>query len=144
MRRFRFRLDSVLGWRVIELELEETKLERLFAERHSISAELLQIEDRRRAAAAVIAAKTLDGQQLSALDEHRRYLAREVERLLGKRSDCEKRILAQQQRVIEAERRLRLLERLKERRLGEWTHDFNRELEELASEAFLAKWARKK
>ena len=144
MHRFQFRLDSVLGWRAVELELEEGRLEQLFTERRRWDEEALTLEARRRESAQLISAKTLDGQQLAALSHHRHYLERESARLATQRADCQKRIAAQQQRVIEAERKVRLLERLKERRLAEWTLDFNREMEALASETFLSKWAREK
>jgi hypothetical protein len=43
---------------------------------------------------------------------------------------------------MEARRRCRLLEKLKERRRAEWEKARDRELEELASESFLARWNR--
>jgi hypothetical protein len=46
--------------------------------------------------------------------------------------------------MLEARRRCRLLERLKERRKGEWDIAFNRELEAVAAESFLAQWNRGK
>ena len=144
MRRFQFRLDGVLGWRTVKLELEEGRLEQLFTERRRCDAEARAIESRSRDSAQLIAAKTLDGQQLAALAHHRHYLERESARMAAQRADCERLIAAQQQRVVEAERAVRLLERLKERRLSEWTLDFNREMEALASETFLSKWAREK
>ncbi len=144
MRRFQFRLDSVLSWRTVELELEKSRLERLFAERRRWDAETMALEVRGRESARLIAAKTLDGQQLAALSNHRHYLEREAARMGAQRADCEKRIAAQQQLVVKAERAVRLLERLKERRLAEWNFDFNREMEALASETFLSKWAREK
>src|ERR1017187_6369900 len=121
MRRFQFRLDGVLGWRTVKLELEEGRLEQLFTERRRCDEEARAIEARSRESAQLIAAKTLDGQQLAALSYHRHYLERESARMAAQRADCEKRIAAQQQRVVEAERAVRLLERLKERRLAEWT-----------------------
>jgi len=144
MHRFRFRLGSVLGWRAVELELEEGRLEQLFTELRRRDAEALALEVRGRESAHLIASKTLDGQQLAALSYHRHYLEREAARMAAERADCAKRIAAQQQRVVEAERKVRLLERLKERRLAEWNFEFNREMEALASETFLAKWAREK
>jgi hypothetical protein len=144
MRRFQFRLDSVLGWRTVELELEEGRLEQLFTERRRSDEEALALEVRQRESAELIAAKTLDGQQLGALCNHRHYLERVAANIAIKRADCEKRIVAQRQRVVEAERAVRLLERLKQRRLAEWNLDFNREMEALASETFLSKWAREK
>ena len=144
MRRFEFRLGSVLGWRAVELELEEGRLEQLFTQLRRRDAETLALEVRSRESAQLIAAKTLDGQQLAALSYHRHYLEREAARMAAQRADCAKRIAAQQQRVAEAERKVRLLERLRERRLAEWTLEFNREMEALASETFLSKWAREK
>ena len=144
MRRFQFRLDSVLGWRTVELDLAKGRLEQLFTERRRCDEDARAIEARQRESAQLIAAKTLDGQQLAALSYHRHYLEREAARMAAQRADCAKRIAAQQQRVAEAERKVRLLERLRERRLAEWTLEFNREMEALASETFLSKWAREK
>jgi hypothetical protein len=42
--------------------------------------------------------------------------------------------------LLEAQRRLRLLERLKERQRGKWKVECDRELDQLASDAFMAKW----
>ena len=44
--------------------------------------------------------------------------------------------------MLEARRRCRLLERLKERRLAEWTAERDQELEEMAAETYLARWSR--
>jgi hypothetical protein len=144
MRRFQFRLESVLGWRRVELELEEGRLEALFTERRRWEADTAEIEVRRGESEKLIDAQTLEGQELVAMIHHRRYLERETARIAAARADCEKRIAAQRQRVLEAERKVRLLERLKERRLAEWTFEANRELEALAAETFLSKWVREK
>jgi hypothetical protein len=45
--------------------------------------------------------------------------------------------------MLEARRRCRLLERLKERRLTEWTAGRDHELEEIAAESYLARWSRR-
>jgi hypothetical protein len=45
--------------------------------------------------------------------------------------------------MLEARRRFRLLERLKERRLAEWRLALDKDLQELASESYLAGWARR-
>jgi hypothetical protein len=46
--------------------------------------------------------------------------------------------------MLEAQRRCRLLERLKERRLAEWRTASDRALEELATESYLARWTRRR
>jgi hypothetical protein len=46
--------------------------------------------------------------------------------------------------MLEARRRCRLLERLKEHRLTEWTAERDREVEEIAAESYLARWSRRR
>jgi hypothetical protein len=50
-------------------------------------------------------------------------------------------VQAQSVKLQAAERRVRLLEKLRERRVAEYTYAETRELEELASDAYFAKWA---
>jgi flagellar export protein FliJ len=144
MRRFEFRLESVLGWRGLELGVEKSRIEKLFAERRGLDEQLRAVEDSGREAARLFQAKTLGGPDLAAFGRYRHHLERETQTIGARRADCEKRIAAQQRRILEAERKVRLLERLRERRLAEWTHEFNLELDALASETFLAKWARER
>ena len=142
MQRFQFRLASVLGWRTLELELEESKLDALFAERSRREAELASLGEQERDAERVLSLDSVDGQALSALDAHRVGLHRAAARLRAARAECDQRIAVQRTRITEAERKVKLLERLKERRLAEWQIRTDRELEALASETFLAKWVR--
>ena len=46
--------------------------------------------------------------------------------------------------MLEARRRCRLLERLKERRLAEWTTARDHEVEEIAAESYLARWSQRR
>ncbi len=143
MRRFQFRLESVLHWRLLQLELEEAKLQRLFEERHGLDRTLEALAAGKTIAErAVLGADGAPGQALAALDEHRGWLARERQRIAARRTDCEARIAAQRQRTIEAERGVRLLERMKHRRLSEWQAEAAREEEALASESYLARFHR--
>lgn len=144
MQRFQFRLASALGWRTLQLEVEENKLEALFAERRRTEEDLTRLSDERRDADRLLSSDTVEGQALAALDSHRYGLERAAGRVRAAAADCERRITAQRARVLEAERRVRLIERLKELRLAEWHSANNRELESLASETFLAKWARER
>lgn len=144
MRRFQFRLESVLNWRKTQLELEEDKLERLFAEQRRIEESLASLEqDRAAAGRQVLDAPVVEATQLQALEEHRAHLARRKQLLLAERGGCAQRIQTQRGCVLKAERNLRLLENLKERRLEEWRAETDREQEALAGEAFLAQWHRR-
>lgn len=144
MQRFHFRLASVLGWRTLQLELEEGKLEALFAERKRREAELTGLGEREREAERVLSLESIDGQVLAALDAHRAGLRRSAARIQAACAECERHILAQRACVTEAQRKVKLLERLKECRLAEWQVQADRELETLASEMFLAKWVRER
>jgi hypothetical protein len=142
MQRFRFRLKNVLEWRTLQLEIEESKLQGLFAERRRREDEIAGLGEQRRNADRLLGFDTVEGQELAALDAHRHALVRTAARLRTAAQDCERRIAAQQVKVLEAERRVRLLDRLKERRLAEWQLEADREQETMASETFLAKWVR--
>jgi hypothetical protein len=144
MQRFRFRLESVLKWRALQLNLEETKLQTLFGERNRILAARVELEERRVEAERILTLDQVDGQQLAALDNHRAALDRDGKKNRGAESDCEQRIGAQRKAVAEAQRRVRLLEHLQKRRLDEWNVEASREIETLASETFLAKWVRER
>lgn len=143
MRRFRFPLETVRRWREAQLEMEESRLQNLFAELRAIESRLRHADEARAAAEReVLSAQVVEAQQLAALEAHRLHLAAEKERLKKQETDCAGRIAAQRQRVVEAERRLRLMDKLKEHRLAEWDAEFNREQEALSTEVFLAQWKR--
>jgi flagellar export protein FliJ len=142
MQRFRFRLDRVLEWRRKKYRLEETrlaacvalvfaaerKIEELRAERTSIERELIERP-------AIPAADLLN------LSRYRLRASKEEielgeERRLRLVAAAEQRV-----RVQQAQRQVKLLEKMRERRLEEHTAADNREMESLAAEAFLARWA---
>lgn len=144
MKRFVFRLESVLRWRRSLFEQEQNRLHALVAERDAILLRLKELEElRQRAEQALLEAPAVTGSELAALEAYRRRLNLERARKQQELTDCEARIEAQRQRVLEAQRRVRLLERLRERRFSEWEAELNRELEALAAESYLARWKRR-
>jgi flagellar FliJ protein len=143
VKRFVFRLESVLRWRRSLFEQEQNRLHALVAERDAILLRLKDLEElRQRAEQALLEAPAVTGSELAALEAYRRRLNLERARKQQELADCEARIEAQRQRVLEAQRRVRLLERLRERRFSEWEAELNRELEALAAESYLARWKR--
>lgn len=143
MKRFQFRLESVLNWRERQSDLEEAKLQALFEELHALGSALERnAADRAQAERAVFGARQIDPAELAALDPHREWLARDRRRIEERRRNCEQRIEAQRIQLMEAERKVRLLERLRGRRRQEWQAEADRELEQTAAESFLARWSR--
>jgi flagellar export protein FliJ len=142
MRRFRFRLETVLGWRQSRLEAEETRLRRLFEELRRVENARARVEqEKNEGDRAVLYAQSADAADLEALASHRAHCAREMERLASERARCERRIAEQRQRLLEAERGMRLLEKLRERQYSEWHAEMNREQEAAAAELFLGRWS---
>jgi len=143
MNAFRFPLQKVLEWRRLQLELEEMQLRRkaaLLAGMDRQSAEL--DESGRTAERQVREWNPLASGELEALGGFRLHVKRKQQEMLVSREECRQQLDRQQSVVLEARRRLRLLEKLKERRLAEWRAAEKKELEELASESYLAKWSR--
>lgn len=144
MKSFRFPLEKVLHWRRVQLELEENK----FKQQASALAQL----DRARAAleAAAIRAEVevrgwipVMGRDLAALAGFRLSVQSQQHTLAARRAECQYRLEAQQKAMLEARRRCRLLERLRERRWAEWCEANDREVEQIAAECYLAGVARR-
>ena len=81
-------------------------------------------------------------QDLVAADLYLRYLAAEKTRQAARLADWQARANQQQKAVVEARRRVRLIEKLEERQFHEWKVAADREQENLASELYLARWKR--
>jgi flagellar export protein FliJ len=140
---FRFSLEKALDLRRLQLELEESK----FQQQAAALLELDRIRDQMRASRASAEAQvriggTALGLDLAALGAFRLHVQAKEKELAQRRVEGEKKLEERRNAMLEARRRCRLLERLKERRKGEWDTAFNRELEAVAAESFLAQWNR--
>lgn len=141
MQRFQFRLERVKDWRQKQVEIEEQKLRKLFAERQALDQDFARLEaGRADAERQVLHSQAVEARDLVALESYRLYVSSRQQILRNRMRDCDGRIGAQRRQVMEAERRFRLLERLKAKRFTEWQKQFDLELESLASEVFLSQW----
>jgi flagellar FliJ protein len=142
--RFRFRLESVLAWRAAQLEAEEQRLRQLVEERAAVERGMAEVEAARmEAERQVRRAGDFAAADLWALAAYREAARLRTAALAVRLRECEDRITAQRERVAAARRRTRLLERLRERRFEEWRYLENREMEQFAGDAFLARWKRR-
>ena len=78
--------------------------------------------------------------ELASLGRYRLYARSQAEEVAIAREQARQKLEAQRGAMLEARRRLKLLERLRERRMGEWKAGQDKELQELAGDSFLAKW----
>ena len=141
MKKFRFSLARVKDWRNQQLEMEELKLPPLLAERRALATEAARLDREETEAGRTIATLTAaEAEELAAFDSWIHHLRREKERLAARQADCEQRIRTQQKAILEARRRLRLLERLEHRRFSDWLAQADHEQEALSQELYLARW----
>jgi len=144
MNAFRFPLDKVLDWRRQQLKLEEAQFRRHLRALAEIDRRRAEIEAAGAAAEEKVRGwDPLFGRELHALGVFRLHTKQQELDLARPRAECQQAIAGQQKKMLEARRRVRLLERMKERRLAEWHAAADRELEQLASESYLAGWVRR-
>jgi hypothetical protein len=136
---FRFRLEKVLAWRRTQLEIEDAKLQRHIGAVAELDRARADLETTAmRSERQVRDWKPLAGQDLAALAGFQVHVrSREKDIATGRRQALEL-LATQQQAMLEARRRCRLLERLEQRQRAEWQVASDRELEQLATESYLA------
>jgi len=145
MTTFQFRLQKALDWRRTQLTLAEARAEQQMAALAAIDQARSELEAMgHRTEIEVRQFAPLDGGHLGALGSFRLAIRARGKDLAGKRAECQKELAVRQSAVLEARRRCRLLERLKERRWAEWHQAAERELDELAADSYLAQWARRR
>ncbi len=144
MKTFQFSLERVLEWHAAQRSAEEAKLIQLRRDlvRLDTSAAFLK-EGRIEAATTLHGQVCFAGSDLKTLDAYLQRTRKQEENLRVQRLDTEMRINGQLKRVISAQRKHRLLEKLRERRHREWVTELNTEVEQLAADTYLAKFNRK-
>jgi flagellar export protein FliJ len=141
MNAFRFPLQKVLDWRRSELDLAELKFQQLTAAVAAVDQALAELETAGiRAEILVRDWSPVCGRDLAALGSFRLHVRKKNAELSARRAECAGRLAAGRSAMLEARRRFRLLERLKQRRFEEWRLARDKELEDLASESYLARW----
>ena len=145
MASFHFRLERVLRWRQAQLAIEEAKQKKLLQEQTRLQTFAAQVGvEKTRLSASLGTLPDMRGEDLRAVTAYSLRLKKFAENLAGQTARCERDLAAQRKKCREAERRVRLLEELKNRKATDWRYEQDRELEALASEAYLANWDRER
>ena len=143
MKTFHFPLQKALEWRRVELELEEARFKQQSVELTELDRRRAEIEASGiRAEIQVREWSPVAGSDLSALGAYRLRVKSEEATLARRSEECARKLAEQRKQVLEARRRCRLLERLKDRRLAEWNAARDHEIEEVAAESYLVRWQR--
>ena len=142
MKAFRFPLQKALDLRARQLELEEAKLQQTAAALAAVDRERERLLKRRADAEALVRGGTaVAGEVLAALGAFRLHTDAEAKRIAQRRTQSDHTLEEQRKVMLDARRKLQLLEKLKERRYAEWSAAAAKELEDMASESYLARWA---
>lgn len=145
MAKFQFSLEKVLRWRSVELAAEEAKLKAFLQEQLGLQTKLAEVSaERSKLISSLGAMPGLRGDDLRTLTACGLRLRRTAEDLAQQLHRVGRDLARQRKTYSEAKRRVRLLEELRERRLAEWKYAEAALLEELASESYLANWARER
>ena len=144
MNAFRFPLQKALDWRSTQLELEEARFKQQGAMLAGIDREREAVQTAGASAEAEVRENPLlAGRDLAALGAFRLHIRNREKQIALRRAECRQKLAAQEAVMLEARRRCRLLERLKDRRVAEWETARDKEIEQMAAESFLARWARR-
>jgi flagellar export protein FliJ len=139
MTKFQFRLDAVLRLRELELRVEREKLNEMLAERMRLERSLVSVaEERVEAHAFVRTCPDAGSTEFRALSAFLLGSDARAAALRGSIQRLEQPIAEQRARVLVADRKERLLLKLKDKKLAEWRAEHDRELETLAQESWLS------
>jgi flagellar export protein FliJ len=141
MKQFEFRLQRVLELRSQQADIERARLQSLLNGRTRLSRDRNNlIQQQVRAAADIRGAASISGSDLFALAAYDRHIQKRKAIFDKQLAQLEQQIGVQTAALREAERKVKLLERLKQRKLADWTGERDKELEAAAAESYLARF----
>lgn len=138
MKKFEFGLESALRWRDTQLQVERGKLSALLAQETKLKDGLESIGSERRAAVNCLAQEQLFSLDLRSLSS---YLVGAEARANMLQEQIRKQSVAVQQqrnRVVNAEKNVKLLLKLRQKKQFEWKAAYEKEIEANAEESWLA------
>ncbi len=139
---FHFRLDRVLEWYRTQLRLEENRLASYLANLNLVHERIVRLQDERVSAERAVTFSTaIRASDLAYLDSYRSRVKAEAATLEQELIERERVVQAQRFAIQKAQRRVKLVEKLRDRRLAEYRYEEDRSLENLAAESYLAKFA---
>lgn len=142
MKAFRFNLQNVMEWHGRKAEAERSELERMRLAKHHAVQRREAIQGELRELGNALSRRPISAQELAQTASYQQVLAQQHRRLRDEVAQWDRRIEAQRQKCVESDRRFRLLEKFRERRLSEWQREFDAETESNAASSFLSRWVR--
>ena len=138
MKAFRFRLEQALRWRSVQRDAEKTKVAAAAKRLSEVTSELEVQRSQLREAVTQLSPVT-SGAALAFLGAFRDKTSRRIAELERAEAKARTEVDALTKALLEANRRVKLVENLKQTKRTEWQAAFDRELEAFASESFLGR-----
>ena len=140
MQTFRFRLERVLGWYRKKCRIEENLLAERVEELSRLEARIARFQaERLRIERDVLSRREIAAADFSSLGRYRLRACELDAEFAVERRRTEAALTQQRSRTQTAQRKVKLVEKLRERQLANYTVAADRELETLAAEAYLSK-----
>ena len=134
-------MQKVLEWRIEECEVERAKMRRFGEQLQQLEQELGVLTAENRAVRTrVLQTAVLESFDLSPIPAFEERLKKAGILLQARKATVLIAIGEQRQKLLESQRRVDLLQKLRDRRLAEWVGALNVENERFAAEAFLGRW----
>lgn len=138
MKRFEFRLESVLRLRQLQLESVQAKLHQLLAEEQRLNTALEKIASERRQAKAALCDHTnLESAELRTITAFLLGMDARASMFRERLRTAAHAVAEQRKIVIQADRNVRLLTKLRDKKQEEWKGEVDREVENFAQESWL-------
>jgi hypothetical protein len=138
MKTFSFRLEQVLKWREMQLSLQRARVAAV-AGRVSQSQSLLESRKTEAAMSAEQIRREPTGAVLASYARHSETSRARIQETARQLGAAQRDLAVETDRLLEANRKLRLLEDLKKAGNREWRMEHERELAAFADEAFLGR-----
>ena len=136
MKAFTFRLDRVLRWRATQVTLQQARVSAVLAGLGAAEKAL----EARKAGVRAGAGQIMQAATGATLHAYARFAAaaqRDIKNLEGQAALAGKAVAVEMNLLKEANRKMQLLENLRDARRDVWQKEFDRELAAFADEAFL-------
>jgi flagellar export protein FliJ len=138
---FRFPLDRALHIRRAQFEIEQAKLQLITREREQLEIKVTEIVTEAATARRTLATQALlvPG-EISTMPDYQRGTKQMLLKLEQQKVDLARRSQEQKRQTLEAERKVKLLEKLREKRFDEWETQMEKDQEAFTADAYLARW----
>jgi hypothetical protein len=143
VRAFVFRLDQALRWREAQVALQKSRVSGAAGRLAAIEGRLISRNTESSAEAAHIALQPT-GAGLSSYPGFAESSRREIGKLQTQMKEAQSAVTAEMKALVEANRRLLLLENLKSGARATWVRELDRETAQFADESFSAGYNRGK